>query len=134
FPLLGPTEAGKGVFSRTTFDLPISEVSRPLQILVSIAYSILLYDIYVPDWEYQIAGPGSSSIEKSFSISEMWSERRHRTSLQRYQNGRPYDPRDRPPLQTVSLCTHEGLIWDAMRHRHLSFLLPCHKAQIRNYS
>jgi hypothetical protein len=69
FPLLGPTEAGKGVFSRTTFDLPISEVSRPLQILVSIAYSILLYDIYVPDWEYQIAGPGSSSIEKSFSIS-----------------------------------------------------------------
>lgn len=68
FPLLGPTEAGKGVFSRTTFDLPISEVSRPLQILVSIAYSILLYDIYVPDWEYQIAGPGSSSIEKSFSV------------------------------------------------------------------
>ncbi|PWZ23713.1 hypothetical protein Zm00014a_001106 [Zea mays] len=43
FPLLGPTEA------------------------VSIAYSILLYGIYVPDWEYQIAGPGSSSTEKSFS-------------------------------------------------------------------
>ena len=36
FPLLGPTEAGKGAFSRTTFDLPISEVSHPLQILVFI--------------------------------------------------------------------------------------------------
>jgi hypothetical protein len=39
------------------------------QSLVSIAYSILLYGIYVPDWEYQIAGPGSSSTKKSFSIS-----------------------------------------------------------------
>jgi hypothetical protein len=36
FPLLGPTEACKGAFSRTTFDLPISEISRPLQILVFI--------------------------------------------------------------------------------------------------
>jgi hypothetical protein len=36
FPLLRPTEAGKGAFSRATFDIPISEVSRPLQILVFI--------------------------------------------------------------------------------------------------
>jgi predicted acyltransferase len=79
-------------------------------LVLSFTYTVLLYGIYVPDWEYQISGPGS--IEKSFSVSavllhllylvigsayntevlifrlhfnssgEMWSQRRYWTSLQ----------------------------------------------------
>jgi heparan-alpha-glucosaminide N-acetyltransferase len=40
--------------------------ARFVGLVLSIAYTILLYGIYVPDWEYQISGPGS---EKSFSVS-----------------------------------------------------------------
>jgi hypothetical protein len=29
-------------------------------------YTVLLYGIYVPDWEYQIIGPGST--QKSFFV------------------------------------------------------------------
>jgi hypothetical protein len=90
--------------------------ARFVGLVLSIAYTILLYGMYVPDWEYQISGPGS---EKSFSVSakcllhflylvtssvynteealtfmlhlnssgEMWSKRRHRTSLQCGWNG-----------------------------------------------
>jgi hypothetical protein len=43
--------------------------ARFVGLVLSIAYSILLYGIYVPDWEYQIAGPGSSSTKKSFFVS-----------------------------------------------------------------
>jgi heparan-alpha-glucosaminide N-acetyltransferase len=43
--------------------------ARFVGLVLSIAYSILLYGMYVPDWEYQIPGPGSSSTEKSFSVS-----------------------------------------------------------------
>ncbi|PUZ75888.1 hypothetical protein GQ55_1G245800 [Panicum hallii var. hallii] len=35
-------------------------------LVLSFTYTVLLYGIYVPDWEYQISGPGS--IEKSFSV------------------------------------------------------------------
>lgn len=35
-------------------------------LLLSVMYTVLLYGIYVLDWEYQITGPGS--IEKSFSV------------------------------------------------------------------
>ncbi|KAF8693279.1 hypothetical protein HU200_038663 [Digitaria exilis] len=35
-------------------------------LVLSFTYTVLLYGIYVPDWEYQISGP--DSIEKSFSV------------------------------------------------------------------
>jgi len=35
-------------------------------LVLSFTYTVLLYGIYVPDWEYQISGPGSR--EKSFSV------------------------------------------------------------------
>ncbi|WVZ75205.1 hypothetical protein U9M48_023286 [Paspalum notatum var. saurae] len=35
-------------------------------LVLSIAYTVLLYGIYVPDWDYQISGPGST--EKSFHV------------------------------------------------------------------
>ncbi|XP_062223205.1 uncharacterized protein LOC133922062 isoform X2 [Phragmites australis] len=35
-------------------------------LLLSIMYTVLLYGIYVPDWDYQISGPDST--EKSFSV------------------------------------------------------------------
>ncbi|KAJ1279345.1 hypothetical protein BS78_04G148600 [Paspalum vaginatum] len=35
-------------------------------LVLSIAYTVLLYSIYVPDWDYQISGPGST--EKSFHV------------------------------------------------------------------
>lgn len=35
-------------------------------LLLSIMYTVLLYGIYVPDWEYQITGPGST--QKSFFV------------------------------------------------------------------
>jgi hypothetical protein len=41
--------------------------ARFVGLVLSIAYTILLYGIYVPDWEYKISGPGST--EKSFSVS-----------------------------------------------------------------
>jgi hypothetical protein len=89
--------------------------ARFVGLVLSFTYTVLLYGIYVPDWEYQISGPGS--IEKSFSVSavllhllylvigsayntevlifrlhfnssgEMWSQRRYWTSLQCRRNG-----------------------------------------------
>jgi len=41
--------------------------ARFVGLVLSIVYTIILYGIYVPDWEYQISGPGST--EKSFSVS-----------------------------------------------------------------
>lgn len=40
---------------------------RFVGLVLSFTYTVLLYGIYVPDWEYQISGP--DSIEKSFSVS-----------------------------------------------------------------
>ncbi|PWZ23646.1 Heparan-alpha-glucosaminide N-acetyltransferase [Zea mays] len=53
-------DSGYGLLRRYRYQLFVG-------LVLSIAYSILLYGMYVPDWEYQIAGPGSSSTEKSFS-------------------------------------------------------------------
>ncbi|AQK90008.1 hypothetical protein ZEAMMB73_Zm00001d008509 [Zea mays] len=52
-------DSGYGLLRRYRYQLFVG-------LVLSIAYSILLYGIYVPDWEYQIAGPGSSSTKKSF--------------------------------------------------------------------
>jgi len=41
--------------------------ARFVVLVLSFTYTVLLYGIYVPDWEYQISGPGSR--EKSFSVS-----------------------------------------------------------------
>jgi hypothetical protein len=41
--------------------------ARFVGLVLSFTYTVLLYGIYVPDWEYQISGPGS--VEKSFSVS-----------------------------------------------------------------
>ncbi|KAL6650669.1 hypothetical protein ACP70R_009594 [Stipagrostis hirtigluma subsp. patula] len=35
-------------------------------LIVAVTYMVLLYGTYVPDWEYQISGPGST--EKTFSV------------------------------------------------------------------
>ncbi|PWZ17296.1 Phosphatidylinositol 4-phosphate 5-kinase 5 [Zea mays] len=52
-------DSGYGLLRRYRYQLFVG-------LVLSIAYSILLYGIYVPDCEYQIAGPGSSSTKKSF--------------------------------------------------------------------
>ncbi|XP_020398477.1 heparan-alpha-glucosaminide N-acetyltransferase [Zea mays] len=54
-------DSGYGLLRRYRYQLFVG-------LVLSIAYSILLYGIYVPDWEYQIAGPGSSSTKKSFFV------------------------------------------------------------------
>ena len=41
--------------------------ARLVGLLITITYMALLYGTYVPDWEYQISGPGS--MEKTFSVS-----------------------------------------------------------------
>nr|AGT16089.1 hypothetical protein SHCRBa_224_E06_F_260 [Saccharum hybrid cultivar R570] len=51
-------DSGYGLLRRYRYQLFVG-------LVLSIAYTILLYGIYVPDWEYQISGPGS---EKSFSV------------------------------------------------------------------
>lgn len=44
--------------------------SRLVGLLITITYMVLLYGTYVPDWEYQISGPGS--MEKTFSVSSIF--------------------------------------------------------------
>jgi hypothetical protein len=41
--------------------------TRFVGLVLSTMYTVLLYGTYVPDWEYQIPGPGSTV--KSFSVS-----------------------------------------------------------------
>lgn len=36
-------------------------------LLITVTYMVLLYGTYVPDWEYQISGPGST--QKTFSVT-----------------------------------------------------------------
>uniref|UniRef100_A0A0E0G7K4 Heparan-alpha-glucosaminide N-acetyltransferase catalytic domain-containing protein n=1 Tax=Oryza nivara TaxID=4536 RepID=A0A0E0G7K4_ORYNI len=48
-----------------TFGVDITKI-RVVALLLSTMYTVILNGVYVPDWEYQISGPGST--EKSFSV------------------------------------------------------------------
>ncbi|CAM0904787.1 unnamed protein product [Alopecurus aequalis] len=53
-------ESGLDLIKRYKYQLLVG-------LLITITYMSLLYGTYVPDWEYQIAGPGS--MEKTFSVT-----------------------------------------------------------------
>uniref|UniRef100_A0A0E0CLD3 Heparan-alpha-glucosaminide N-acetyltransferase catalytic domain-containing protein n=1 Tax=Oryza meridionalis TaxID=40149 RepID=A0A0E0CLD3_9ORYZ len=52
-------DCGLDVIRRYRYQLVVA-------LLLSTMYTVILHGVYVPDWEYQISGPGST--EKSFSV------------------------------------------------------------------